>query len=1602
MKSIFLNIKLISEHDQLAPTAGGAGGAAPLGAAAAAASAAALLVAGCTREELDREEIKERALWSERARHEYTYFGPRLSAAASETLQGVLSMNVLPPEEKSYLSMYNKTLFALGGNWDTVITDDSKMNGLLKRINTPDGKEAFFIREQVVAAPPDEKEPKDSLADISYRVVSEGSAYWLRTAAGMPYAGVSAIESRDFFIRLRRGVQMLANLPGCQGVFPAWAARITSDGRLVLDPSVSGPENSASDADHDYVMSLLAARANLQNGVWESTDELSVAQIDQELEKLLPVLLQEYTKPENGLYILKPSEDEAANRENNQAYYRLDYLSPETCFAIADYLRAKNNSLAAQWRTIGEDSMKIYLACLDRNNGGPGYVPAKAWVKINAKGGLEIQPNGFQSYDGIRAPSRIAVALPYLSEAWLAEHKAVAILTAYAQDWLGFTKPELDAAAYLPLAVQLGQTELAQAMARTLQAGMSAKGVYSERSSYYETSLIAKNLIELLYPYTPQRAAGQIIDESPSRLDAAGRRGKFEENGGGPFYRQFKVGKNNYYAYIANNDPVPITLGNGARVPLRDFVPSNYDVINSESLVYGLIDALADLENNTREAAAKERIEHLLNMIYALCEENYWETKTSLKLLPWAAMSNGIDVQIIQHPDVPNFGNASASDADLLLLAALIKLKEKKISGLGGLERLEYFIYQYADNFVSQDLAFAQDKAGQWQIIMKAAGFTSVRADPITGEPLYQINTSYFNRSAMQIIVQYFKRSAGSVVKTSVGKAGGLAHGVEYLSTIFTELQSSTESLFESIQGKYPSNADFPEMIYVRASRQNGLELITPNTVLTNWLAQNNLEDTEANREITEENPEYQSYAEKYQYLWPTVDIYASWRLPLGGFITGGDFQASFEREKDLSRYYHYYVDSFYKKVNFGQQINSSGKLDFTTMNASFDANDTLFNHGINDRILDHFTSHWILPLGQFTPHRDRMFPRDNYQPSPGYIENIKLRSKYKTTQPGNLYYSETKIGKVRDVFTFLGDGSISLNQGFEYAIGLSKSTEQLDKALLVYREMIIASMRLLNIGENTMIPQHGLPVNFDRTPLGRYSKKQSYVYIVQTYLQILDERGYDDAYRLQEINVLLAIASTKNISIDHPVVEALWFQKLLLWNSALSVYEKGLVEDMARHYGWIKLADRTTGELLPEGADLQNAEDIGILGRLKNPPNQAQAHRLIVDWERVLLDTSAEKLTLAALRNAQLENMFIFANADVAEAPTLLKNIVAEYIVRREVLAIIDRYRPAAEDSEATLRKKQEDLQKELIKYIKKQPEEYRKNCLVPILFSEEYTKDGVLYPDPVSTACKEYFIRDALENMAFYAIDPADKQNYPSTYKMLWEAYSLIQYREVDKILSRFKNNGDTITAGAVTELAAALNELIRAANLVKHTGLQPTWVATNPSEQKSIMQLLADKQGDALNDQKGYLFIGALRSIINELYWPAETLEQLLTDNPPYAVPDTDLAMHRDYYDRIKPAVLNLINWYKAFNPGWEQNIGLRVQVRSIELRESTMGQDIDAAIAELWELQRQAEIYGESEAYAQCKLAEALLYNKYPYYNRRIIKENGSENSGYDYY
>ncbi|GBR75944.1 hypothetical protein NO2_0568 [Candidatus Termititenax persephonae] len=1557
-------------------------------------------------------------------------------------------------------TVYQKFLYGLRGFWRNSWLDDSRRNGLLRRTKYTQGSQpamdVYFVRQTVDDKyAPDNPTRRTYLSDL---IVSE-SVYWLRTAAGIHYAGVSVRESQDLFNKMLTGFGLMADLDD-KGAFPAWRVRAVYDSdtanglalkELVLDDS--DPEldasNSASDADHDLVRALLAAVDNVRRGYWTEDATTKVEWRGQKytyaelLDLLIPALKKEYIllPGSKDIYIMKPSEDDYEATETEKDV-RLDYLSPGTCFAIAEHLKNKSpaeNSLGEWWADRGQDSMKIYLACLDAH----GYVPEKSWVTYTDDGQIKIEANGRQGYDGIRAPERIADGLRYPQYFTLDDGQRQILQNYLARYSEGYTVPQQDAAAYLPLAVQLGETAAAQTIAKKAAEGMSRQSVYGDSASYFETAYIAATLINTLYPYNPQAVyRGKINESAPQELVKLGLPGKYYLESGG-------------YGLVFNNKTDDV-----AGYHFNDFLPTGWQLLTSEAVAYDLDISLyyynhpeqhPDRQTKPPKTSKKvqeemeQRISALVRTLIMATAQNHYETDTYTRQMPWAIMTNGQEYRVVQQPGFDGFGNATASDADLKILARLIKVKDFKLFKE---TELDFMISQLALDFIQQDTVSYRDSDGTPRRFMNSGAYRSAAEDLNTGEILHEFHTSYYDQYDLQLVSEYFRRPRPQDSNFKVGD--------DYLEQSFAMLAEDSKRLLEQIKEVFRFNENyqnFPDKLYLCVS-ERGLRILK---VLDIEIPPGNDPDKPEYRQkggggadddgdgvlnkYDQGSPAYylkggegykqeeaimewwqydaqkgemvlaasstsiQDYLDFYRYYQSAPDQYqiAIRRLALSGEDTPqGDLRKLLEQDRDDDDYYRYYLTAMYEA-----RREQGERTDFYSTSRRYSLDNTLYQHDgweMFDVVRKAFP--WFPGSSlqnTFYPNKGRRKDAS----SPLVINN--MHNAGNANNPLDMYnilQPETPGWRL--------DSSLTVNSALNSAILFSSSDDTILKSLGLYRRVLYLTMldNSLLLGPDTLI--NLAPKTKLDGELARLSKETpGSVYIVQGFVDILTKRGYSESRIVEELNQLLSAAlraradrgDSKEDVQANLVVRALYFQKLLLWDF-LSMSDCQELEALAAELGWVYPIDKTTGQPATPQTPPENVLEVGIFNRLKNPPtNERDPRRLVLDWEGRHLDTQAKDATGEyVLTPRSLEDR----GSPWVRLPQRLKNVLITDIINRDINIILAKYPLDKQNDEATRRA----LIDELTKYLEKDlPKEYHLQGIVPILFLDGgYAENGRPQPIPVHEEVRLHFIEKYsgevnVKKQKIYETDydglvsPVDNslnisqdarqasreafiKAYRNYFGLLFNGAKQMLYREAEEKVQACAdayNNGEPPDFAAANTSILSLLQMLDVVKLLPRPKISGEIPAMSTDLTQAIKNIYAP---EFYFDRYSYEYMSALADILNNLYWLGYNMNRFPVgtagaDGKPLS-PE-----NKAFYEQLMQMATDLAAEYKGFNAtGWSAYYKLHGAIYRIELQERIRSTDpqyinLQTEVDELRRRQQNALKLGQREEYAYYRATEAFL-------------------------
>ncbi|MDR1322952.1 MAG: hypothetical protein LBK68_00775 [Candidatus Margulisbacteria bacterium] len=1338
-------------------------------------------------------------------------------------------------------------------------------------------------------------------------IVSE-SVYFLRIAAAKP-----SEETQKFFDGLLRGFDQMTALGGGHGVFPAWTVKIEND-RLVLNTDKdAGAHNSAADSDHDLIMALLVAVQNVKNNDWEDSDYA------ERLEKLIDGLAKEYIEVA-GRWALKPSEDWYGDEQGEWFY--LDYFSPETCFALAQYLAAKNDPRAAFWQKCGEDSLEIYAACLEQI----GWVPEQVSLGIDEDGNLLVearQGHGLQGWDGIRAPSRIAAGLPYYIKANKLTEEQKAIFTEYLNKWndpagkASGMAPALTAAAYLPLAVQLGAVDLAAEMLSVL-AKENTAAVYASQDQYYETSLILKALVDVSAPYDLDKYS-RMGDYTPAwRLEDI-----CDPQAG--YYGQVGVlSAFGALGFVINPDPPS---------QFKIYKGINTHIITAESMLSGLADAMA--------AGDMAKFQAIFNMIDALCVENYNKGKAKRLFLPRVVTLKPQDSArklSLDNFTIPggNDGKASSSGADLMLLALLIKALDMDFNtGLmnapkflyDAQNRIRNFIARYASEMVksSGDVYPYTDETGATRLLLTPGGLIGSNESPRDQSIIYEYHTDYVqNLDILRCIVQYFRPGFGI----------GNSKGSSELYTIFTALLSDTEELKKRIDAKFSDAVKYPQgmpqTVYIYLPHASG----QPVRVL------------DANEFSAEMNPN-----KKEEYI--------SLNYPGSN---GYD--------------YGYYYTQIMQAASSGKQP----AIDFKQTKAQVNVNeDYIYGKTGIGVVANHVARHH--GVAGISPLHDRRLQNDS-EIGRGRLQTADSKAYDRTPYPFAvsipiLFFNIDIIGDWEKVFSDRLRAALRRMSEADYA---AQGEQMYTNTLLAYAGLPTAKMVKKGMTTERVAITAIRVDDFLESVLGfseEFVRKGLYIEIsavdVVSYylLQISAMFGYDKPELLHRINMLLAEierqAQTKGkeVDLDNPIVKALKLQQLLLWNNMSPLQRDRLDLADLEHYGlrplynYFKDQPATQNDIIKLTEFSWDGIELDVSDAIVDPVTGEKEYTLTPD---------------------KLKKMRI---------PQQLKDVVFSEIARRDILEKIKKYPlPVPLERE---KEREENLREELFDYIDNLPKEYKVPGLIPILFSEgELDENDERKPDPIPRAIKEEFIRTYLDEIDYTKAGASGK------YNTLWQAYTLLLYKEVSKEISDWvkkvkADESDQPNAKTLLLIKQKLANLTAMLNIMHLTGLPLEQQSTDPLiEQFAKAREINDK---AFDDFVGtYEEQGILADIFNNIYWLGNDLEQLKD-----AKEDGSLYRQRGF---------DLLNVYTTNNADWENSDKLNGVYMRLHLQESARNKEltpeqITENLNKLRQRQRAANAYGNKREYAYFLQTEAFVYSQVGY-NPQPDERNENPENGYSRY
>ena len=322
--------------------------------------------------------------------------------------------------------------------------------------------------------------------------VSEGTSFWMLIMSAMasinPDQAVKYQTDFDIVNSASENMVALAAAQGNTGVNPAWKIKIVDGVAMPEADQWGATVNSASDADLDWISSLISAQKLVVAGTWE---DRGYTQKIRNLIKSGTFGSKSLFVDINGVSILKPSEDW-------DGLYFTDYNSPATYKKIQEFVETFGMGDAEHsdaeyigfWDKATEDGMYFYQEVHKQTDEFSGIVQIESGEVARQ---LIIIPTSKEYYDGVRSMWRIS---SYIISQAETESQGIFASSAYkaGKDKTFTFSKELDDAMYLAQSIHDGDWEKASAVLPRLT------GNTLDKSKYFEQTLVMLGLITAAFP----------------------------------------------------------------------------------------------------------------------------------------------------------------------------------------------------------------------------------------------------------------------------------------------------------------------------------------------------------------------------------------------------------------------------------------------------------------------------------------------------------------------------------------------------------------------------------------------------------------------------------------------------------------------------------------------------------------------------------------------------------------------------------------------------------------------------------------------------------------------------------------------------------------------------------------------------------------------------------------------------------------------------------------------------------------------------------------------------------------------------------------------
>ncbi len=971
--------------------------------------------------------------------------------------------------------------------------------------------------------------------------------------------------------------------------------------------------------------------------------------------------------------------------------------------------------------------------------------------------------------------------------------------------------------------------------------------------------------------------------------------------------------------------------------------------------------------------------------------------------------------EIASKLEVKNYGNSSASDADLDICAALIKGLNKWEGVLDGKRDLRYLIYSYARHILDQDVkyfSYVDAKGDQdYKLILSSGAMVpGVWKDYVSEENgafnlakgsvdgskekgvFYLFYSAYPSDNFIREIRDFFESDKKD-------RFEGSAYLYENYNRLLTDTKQLRTILLNNDSLKI--NNSLPEKIYVSVNNEGKYVLFPEqdkdvnesrtyaSNIRVNWRSD---EDLRAYNIPDREDTSYYYYLNQIKNVGKTSNVSSASRFSLYADMlykrksitvpgVGYDFSLGKVDLLNLSRHW-------------GKSFQS---IDSDLLASGFEVKDADFSFVSENQI--QAASH--APVNVFRNNR----LQDNQSSlEKAYMTYIDLSNSRTMSEVGDMFYKRLIVDTAQMAELYNKDGSDkNIYTGYMKFDALNAI------------ERVAQKLGLDDLMVFTKADKAKRAMGGEYIPYAERINK-SCVHIVSYNLDNLRNMfGYSDRQIVDEIDkMLLAITDQLgNDGFKNPIVKELYMEKMLLWDvmtdgerdvlrvilAKIDSSEKGINkiveylqkrrDDVSRVYNYSTINVTLNGEvidtdkinirqilLLPVSSSLKKLLIQEILKRDSQVAFGVSIKKVQV--EEILASASVYKEMEDKFYNNVVNGHFVFSlNGDMEEIKGWLEKKYIE--TKYEPYRVLTEALKTEQLRKETIKGGKRELANDLNLVLRGVPDFYLSQPLSQIMYSYNFTLEE-----------RESFISEALHNTKNTSIQ--EKKFYMQRYLMLYQAHQQVVFQKISNIL------GKGVTVKNKAEVTALIKEFIELTKL------------TFPYEESINKDVLSKTSLDFLKGfdrsmletfklESKFSYISLITQSLNLMFW---VNFQMRSSGMGIDIGNEELAVKSnglfDYIDNEIPDYKNSNYKYYALK--------LRRDIDNLKLenitRKDFLGAELKVALKTMLDIRNH-------EAYVEFLLDATMLQNKYKQtdefnwlIDRDILRVKKSDgNKAYDY-